>query len=187
MQAFSTRRPAGARAPFSGSSRATSVVVRAAVAAKPVSVPVKTADGASAGSEELALGVAPPATAKGLVHRYLVYVQQNARQVRGDEEQRWKVWWWGKKNAMARSPVVLARPSKVARAQLIGRSAAVGDAQDGCKPDAGSRREHGSPSGVHRATYRRRDGAAPPKRRALRRRPAPFVCKSVDRHCMCVR
>jgi large subunit ribosomal protein L4 len=58
------------------------VVVRAAVAAKPAKVPVKSADGAAAGEIELALGVAPPETAKGLVHRYLVYVQQNARQVR---------------------------------------------------------------------------------------------------------
>ncbi|WIA30679.1 hypothetical protein OEZ86_000751 [Tetradesmus obliquus] len=51
----------------------------AAVAAKPVDVPVKSADGASVGSEQLSLRVAPTDTAKGLVHRYLVYVQQNAR------------------------------------------------------------------------------------------------------------
>lgn len=77
LQAFKATRPMG-HAP---TSRRTAVSVRAAVAAKPVQVPVKAADGASAGSEELALGVAPPTTAKGLVHRYLVYVQQNARQV----------------------------------------------------------------------------------------------------------
>ncbi|KAF6259405.1 hypothetical protein COO60DRAFT_1626075 [Scenedesmus sp. NREL 46B-D3] len=51
----------------------------AAVAAKPVDVPVKSAEGASVGSEQLSLRVAPNDTAKGLVHRYLVYVQQNAR------------------------------------------------------------------------------------------------------------
>jgi hypothetical protein len=71
--AFGSSRPAVRR----------TVSVQAAVTAAPVSVPVKqAADGASAGSEELALKVAKPATAKGLVHRYLVYVQQNARRVR---------------------------------------------------------------------------------------------------------
>lgn len=75
-RAFSSARPVAASA-----SRGRTVVVRAAVAAAPVQVPVKSADGASAGSEELALGVAPASTAKGLVHRYLVYVQQNARRV----------------------------------------------------------------------------------------------------------
>jgi large subunit ribosomal protein L4 len=58
------------------------VVVRAAVAAAPASLPVKAADGADAGSATLALKVAPEQTAKGLVHRYLVYVRQNARRVR---------------------------------------------------------------------------------------------------------
>jgi hypothetical protein len=60
------------------------VVVRAAIAASPVSVPVKSIGGGDAGEETLALNVAPAGTAKGLVHRYLVYVQQNARRVRGD-------------------------------------------------------------------------------------------------------
>ncbi|KAI8463072.1 MAG: plastid ribosomal protein L4 [Monoraphidium minutum] len=73
-RAFSAARPVA-----SSSSRTRTVAVRAAVAAAPVQVPVKTMDGASAGSEELALGVAPASSAKGLVHRYLVYVQQNAR------------------------------------------------------------------------------------------------------------
>ena len=74
-KAFSSARP------VASASRARTVAVRAAVAAAPVQVPVKAVDGASAGSEELALGVAPANTAKGLVHRYLVYVQQNARRV----------------------------------------------------------------------------------------------------------
>jgi hypothetical protein len=74
-----TRPSVGAGRPFC--SRRPAVVVRAAVAAKPVPVPVKSADGASAGSVDLALGVAPAETAKGLVHRYLVYVQANARKV----------------------------------------------------------------------------------------------------------
>jgi len=55
------------------------VVVKAAVPAQPANLPVKTVDGAEAGSVELALKVAPEETARGLVHRYLVYVQQNAR------------------------------------------------------------------------------------------------------------
>jgi hypothetical protein len=77
--AFTTRRPSGLA--LASRSRG-ALVVRAAVAAQPAKVTVKTADGAEAGTEELALGVAPATTAKGLVHRYLVYVQQNARQVR---------------------------------------------------------------------------------------------------------
>jgi large subunit ribosomal protein L4 len=85
MQASMHRATAGqARTTAFGSCRpsvARTVVVRAAIAAKPVDVPVKSADGASVGSEQLSLRVAPNDTAKGLVHRYLVYVQQNARRV----------------------------------------------------------------------------------------------------------
>eukprot|EP00879_Flechtneria_rotunda_P001882 GHRR01002053.1.p1 GENE.GHRR01002053.1~~GHRR01002053.1.p1 ORF type:complete len:252 (+),score=89.44 GHRR01002053.1:84-839(+) len=55
------------------------VPVNAATTAQAVSVPVKSADGSSLGEEQLALKVAKPETAKGLVHRYLVYVRQNAR------------------------------------------------------------------------------------------------------------
>lgn len=58
------------------------LTVRAAVPAAAVAVPVKTTDGADAGSANMALGVAKEASAKGLVHRYLVYVRQNARRVR---------------------------------------------------------------------------------------------------------
>jgi hypothetical protein len=82
MQALSQQRAAMQQRPAVVASRRTAVVVRAAVAGKPAQIPVKTADGATAGSVDLSLAVAPPATAKGLVHRYLVYVQQNMRQVR---------------------------------------------------------------------------------------------------------
>lgn len=57
--------------------RVLSVVAMSAVA-KPAQLPLKTLAGAEIGSETLALKVATD-TAKGLVHRYLVYVQQNAR------------------------------------------------------------------------------------------------------------
>ena len=77
-RSIASSRPANARRPL---------VVRAAIAAAPVSVPVKSVGGGDAGEETLALNVAPAGTAKGLVHRYLVYVQQNARRVR-DERQR---------------------------------------------------------------------------------------------------
>lgn len=55
--------------------------VKAAVAAAPASLTVKSADGADVGTEQLALKVARPETAKGLVHRYVVYVMQNKRRV----------------------------------------------------------------------------------------------------------
>ena len=48
--------------------------VRCAVPAEPVTL-------SGEGSHKLALNVAREATAKGLVHRYLVTVRQNARQV----------------------------------------------------------------------------------------------------------
>jgi large subunit ribosomal protein L4 len=73
LQASSARPVAPARA-----SRGV-VAVRAAVTAAPVAVPVKGTDGSEQGSEQLALKIAKPESAKGLVHRYLVYVQQNAR------------------------------------------------------------------------------------------------------------
>lgn len=52
--------------------------MRASAVAAPASLPVKSIEGADLGSEQLALKVAGD-TAKGLVHRYIVYVQQNAR------------------------------------------------------------------------------------------------------------
>lgn len=71
-------------APFRGAAasapvRARTVCVKAAVAAAPASLTVKSADGADVGTEQLALKVARPETAKGLVHRYVVYTLQNKR------------------------------------------------------------------------------------------------------------
>ncbi len=55
--------------------------VKAAIVAEPASIEVKSFDGSSSGSQDLALKVAARNTAKGLVHRYLVTVRQNARAV----------------------------------------------------------------------------------------------------------
>jgi hypothetical protein len=57
------------------------VAVRASVIAEPAAVDVKNLDGTGAGTASLALRVAEPDVAKGLVHRYLVMVRQNARRV----------------------------------------------------------------------------------------------------------
>ena len=54
---------------------------RAAITATPAPLDVKNFDGGAAGSAELSLKVAPPPSAKGLVHRYVTYVLQNARAV----------------------------------------------------------------------------------------------------------
>jgi hypothetical protein len=67
--------------PRAAAPRAVTVAVRASAVAQPATLPVKSTEGADLGSEQLALKVAQE-TAKGLVHRYLVYVQQNARRVR---------------------------------------------------------------------------------------------------------
>lgn len=81
-QRLSARTGPSARGPAaSAPARARTVCVRAAVAAAPASLPVKSADGADAGTELLALKVARPETAKGLVHRYVVYTLQNRRRV----------------------------------------------------------------------------------------------------------
>lgn len=58
------------------------LTVRASQLAEPASLPVKKLSGADAGTASIALRVADEDTAKGLVHRYLVMVRQNARQVR---------------------------------------------------------------------------------------------------------
>ena len=58
-----------------------SSTIRASVVAQPAAVDVKTFDGSSSGSQDLSLRVAGRDTAKGLVHRYLVTVRQNARAV----------------------------------------------------------------------------------------------------------
>lgn len=59
------------------------LTVRASVVAEPATFQVKKLDGSSAGTANLALKVAEDDTAKGLVHRYLVMVRQNARQASG--------------------------------------------------------------------------------------------------------
>lgn len=48
---------------------------------KPATLPVKGADGSDKGTTTVELKVAEE-TAKGLVHRYVVFVRQNARRVR---------------------------------------------------------------------------------------------------------
>lgn len=61
--------------------RRAAVTTHASVQARPASIELKTFDGNSSGSQELALQVAGKDSAKGLVHRYLVTVRQNARAV----------------------------------------------------------------------------------------------------------
>jgi hypothetical protein len=55
--------------------------IRAAVIAEPAKLDVKTFQGSSVGSENLALKVAESGVAKGLVHRYVVLIRQNGRAV----------------------------------------------------------------------------------------------------------
>jgi len=57
------------------------MVVRASVLAEPATIDIKGLDGSSAGTASLALRVADPDSSKGLVHRYLVMIRQNARRV----------------------------------------------------------------------------------------------------------
>jgi large subunit ribosomal protein L4 len=69
--------------PFSGApARRQAVRVCASAVAQPAALPVKSADGSDKGTANLALRVAGEETAKALVHRYMVLVQQNARRVR---------------------------------------------------------------------------------------------------------
>lgn len=58
-----------------------SLSIKASLVAQPASVDAKKFDGSSSGSQDLSLRVAGYDTAKGLVHRYLVTVRQNARAV----------------------------------------------------------------------------------------------------------
>lgn len=51
--------------------------------AEPVDITVKKLDGSSSGTASISLRVAEPDVSKGLVHRYLVMVRQNARRVSG--------------------------------------------------------------------------------------------------------
>lgn len=58
------------------------VTVHASRVAEAAVLPVKAFDGADVGTANLALKVAGDDTARHVVHRYLVLVNQNARQVR---------------------------------------------------------------------------------------------------------
>ena len=60
----------------------TAMITKASVVAEPASLDVKSTDGSAAGKASLSLRVADPETANGLVHRYVVMVRQNMRQVR---------------------------------------------------------------------------------------------------------
>lgn len=64
-----------------GFSRRTLSTVAQSAPAPAVQLPVKGVDGSSMGTASMSLKVAQE-SAKGLVHRYLVYVLQNQRQVR---------------------------------------------------------------------------------------------------------
>ena len=64
------------------SQRNNGVMVKASMVAPPAKLDVKSIDGSAAGTAELSLRVADPDTSKGLVHRYIVMVRQNMRQVR---------------------------------------------------------------------------------------------------------
>lgn len=55
--------------------------VRASTVAEPATLDVKSLKGQSVGSESLALKVAENDVARGLLHRYIVLIRQNARQV----------------------------------------------------------------------------------------------------------
>lgn len=98
-QAFQGVRPSARPAAFrpAAVSRRPAVVVAATAVAAPATLPFKAVDGSSKGTQQLSLKVAED-TAKGLVHRYMVLVQQNARQVReeasgcGQKESRESVW-----------------------------------------------------------------------------------------------
>jgi len=61
--------------------RCNKMIVKASMVAEPAKLDVKKIDGGSSGTAELALRVAEPETSKGLVHRYLVMIRQNMRQV----------------------------------------------------------------------------------------------------------
>lgn len=57
------------------------VSVKASIVAEPATLDVKSVDGKSAGTAALSLRVADPDSSKGLVHRYVVMIRQNMRQV----------------------------------------------------------------------------------------------------------
>jgi len=73
-------RPAPQQALLQRPSRQPCLQVCNSAAAQPASVPVKDVSGGEKGEQKLSLKVAEE-TAKGLVHRYMVMVQQNKRRV----------------------------------------------------------------------------------------------------------
>ena len=83
LQGMFVGRPCRALAPPRMQSRRLhrQAVSMSAVAA-PAELTVKSFDGESAGTEQLALRIADRSTANGLVHRYLITVRQNNRAVR---------------------------------------------------------------------------------------------------------
>ncbi|KAG1678911.1 hypothetical protein FOA52_003580 [Chlamydomonas sp. UWO 241] len=93
MQAF---KPAVSSSMRPGAVSRPRVVVAKASTLKTVSLPVKTAAGADAGTESLSVRVAEE-TARGLVHRYMVMVQQNARRGTASTQTRAEVAGGGKK------------------------------------------------------------------------------------------
>lgn len=91
-------------------------VVRASVVAEPATLEVKTIDGSSAGTASLSLKVADPETAKGLVHRYLVMVRQNARRVSGG----WAFWGMLLAFIMLLFPTMQGTASTLTRSEVSG-------------------------------------------------------------------
>ena len=81
MQLANRRAAFSAAARPAAAPRAPLRVMAQSAPAPSASVPVKSLDGAGAGAVSMSLKVAGE-SAKGLVHRYLVYVMQNARRVR---------------------------------------------------------------------------------------------------------
>ena len=73
--------PNARKSPVNAPRNQRQLIARASVVAEPATIDVKNLDGSSAGSASLALRVADIETSKGLVHRYLVMVRQNARRV----------------------------------------------------------------------------------------------------------
>ena len=61
--------------------RCSGLVTRMSLKASPAELTVRNIDGGEAGKASLALQIADPAKSTGLVHRYIVTIRQNARQV----------------------------------------------------------------------------------------------------------
>ncbi len=91
FQGFSRAQTAAPQLRASRQAQPISVCVRASSIAAPVPLPVRTADGATSEPASLALRVAEE-SAKGLVHRYLVLVRQNARQVKSAQQGHLEIW-----------------------------------------------------------------------------------------------